>query len=97
MMDACYIGVHDVRDAEFARKSAIWKFITDHPRLMEEFMQDYVIYDRSLDVTSPEYYEKLGEFANKKGFKIADEHPFIKFDENKQTYCVDVCYKIIMR
>ena len=93
-MDICYLSVMDVRDVELGRLTALRKVIYEYPRIEEEFIEyvDYGINDMSFD----EINTVIHEFAKEYGIKILRENPYVRFDEEKQCYRVDVSYKIDM-
>lgn len=93
-MNYCYLTVTDVRDAELGRKIALCKFILDWPRVEEDFIE-YIGTDIN-NMKSEELYDKSEEFAEQRGYKILSETPYVKFDEEKQQYYVNVGYKISM-
>ena len=93
-MNTCSLSIADVKNADLGRIAALRKYVSGYPRLWEEFCES--VNNDALLVTTDWCLMELDMFIERKGIKVLDEHPFVKFDKEKNQYRVDVVYTIEM-
>ena len=94
-MNTCSLTIMDVRNANFGRISALRKYVSDSPRLWEEFCES--VNNDALLVTTDWCLMELDMFIERKGITVLKEYPFVTFDKEKNQYRVDVIYTIEMK
>lgn len=91
-MNTCSLTVSNVMDAKLGRKAALHKYVLGDAKLREEFYEG--VKKAVYTMTPAEATEALDNFIKRKAIVILSEKPFVKLDEERNWYRVNVIYTI---